>query len=66
MYIYMFGSAVLFGSQMLHVGLCCGYCAISQGSLDRFEVDPSARPASSLEVICVLSVFILLTDTARW
>ena len=31
---------------------CCGYCAISHGSLDWFEVDPSARPASSFRAIC--------------
>mmetsp|Transcript_68198 Transcript_68198/g.110650 ORF Transcript_68198/g.110650 Transcript_68198/m.110650 type:complete len:220 (+) Transcript_68198:1373-2032(+) len=33
---------------------CCGYCATSQGSLDWFEVDLSARPASSSKEICVL------------
>jgi len=38
---------------------CCGYCATSQCSLDWFEVDFSARPASSFGGICVLSIFII-------
>jgi len=39
--------------------LCYGYCATSQGCLDWFEVDRSARPASSFRVSCVLSIFTL-------
>jgi len=37
----------------------CGYCATSQGSLDRFEVDLSARPASSVRLIGVSSIFVI-------
>jgi len=38
---------------------CHGYCATSQGSLYRFEVDLSPRPACSLWVVCVLSIWII-------
>jgi len=38
---------------------CCGYWATSQGLLDLFEVDLSARPAFSFRVICVLSILIV-------
>ena len=43
---------------LYHKRLCCGYCATSQGSLDPFEVDLSARLALSFIAICVLSIFI--------
>jgi len=36
---------------------CYGYCATAQGSLDWFEVDLSAHPASSSRVICQKNCF---------
>jgi len=36
--------------------LCGMYCATWQGSLDWFEVDLSARPASSFGVMRILSI----------
>ena len=32
---------------------CCGDCSISKGSLDWFEVDLGARPASVRVCVCV-------------
>jgi len=45
------------------------YCATLlrhlTGVLDYFEVDTSARPASSFRVTCVMSIFIISTPHLR-
>ena len=54
------------GSSPPCIALCCGYCATWQDSLDWFEVDLSARPASSFRVVRVLLIFMnLFHDFSR-
>jgi len=48
----------LYLSSLSRIGLCYGYYANSQGSLNWFEVDLIARPAFSFKIICLLFEFI--------
>jgi len=65
---HTYKESTLYKADLVHSRscFCNGYCATWRGSLDWFEADLSARPASSFRGIFVLSIFSISYFITGW